>query len=134
MLGRGPGAAGFFFGVEDFEREVYGRLPKILPKVTWEVKVTDREFVGFTPVIAKELVGHVDNTVYPQIAVDIAMTVVVPANAKGPAPLLMMFGRTGLPNPTQPPPEEMEKINAAVKALLAENSKSWDQGYAETAH
>ena len=58
--------------VEDFEREVYGRLPKNLPKVTWEVKVTDREFVGFTPVIAKELVGHVDNAAYPQIAVDIA--------------------------------------------------------------
>ena len=110
--------------VEDFERDVYGRLPKDLPKVTWEVKVTDREFVGFTPVIAKELVGHVDNSAYPQISVDIAMTVVVPANAKGPVPLLMMFGRTGLPNPTQPPPEDMEKINAAVKALLVEKDPS----------
>ncbi len=32
--------------VEDFEREVYGRLPKNIPSVKWEVKVTDREFVG----------------------------------------------------------------------------------------
>ena len=28
--------------VEEFEREVYGRLPKKIPKVTWTVKVTDQ--------------------------------------------------------------------------------------------
>src|SRR3954470_2824829 len=28
--------------VEDMDREVYGRVPKDLPKVTWTVKVTDR--------------------------------------------------------------------------------------------
>ena len=39
--------------VEDFEREMYGRLPKNIPKVTWTVKVTDREFVNRIPVIAK---------------------------------------------------------------------------------
>ncbi len=110
--------------VEDFEREVYGRLPKVLPKVTWTVAVTDREFVGFTPVIAKQLVGHVDNSEYPQIAVDISMTVVVPANVRGPVPLLMMFGRAGLPNPTQPPPEDMDRINAALKALLVKSDPS----------
>ena len=38
---------------EDFEREVYGRFPKNIPKVTWTVKVTDREFVNRIPVIAK---------------------------------------------------------------------------------
>src|SRR5436305_1492157 len=59
--------------VEDCEREVYGRLPKNIPKVTWSVKVTDREFVGFTPVIAKQLVGHVDNSEYPLINVDFKM-------------------------------------------------------------
>ncbi len=110
--------------VEDFEREVYGRVPQKTPKVTWEVMVTDQEFVGFTPVIAKQLVGHVDNATYPAIQVNIAMTVVVPAYAKGPVPILMMFGRTGLPNPTQPPSEEMDRINAALKALLIKNDSS----------
>ena len=47
--------------VEDMEREVYGRLPPNIPKVTWTVAVTDKEFVGFTPVIAKKLIGHVEN-------------------------------------------------------------------------
>jgi hypothetical protein len=111
--------------VEDFEREVYGRLPENLPKVTWTVTVTDHEFVGFfIPVIARQLIGHVDNSAYPQIDVNIRMTVVVPANAKGPVPVLMMFGPTGLPNPTQPPQEDMERINAALKALLEKSDPS----------
>jgi hypothetical protein len=110
--------------VEDFEREIYGRVPKNVPHVTWTVKVTEREFVGFTPVIARDLVGHVDNAAYPAIDVNIQMTVVLPANAKGPVPVLMMFGRTGLPNPRQPDQDDMEKINAAVKALLVEKDPS----------
>lgn len=103
---------------EDFEREVYGRLPKTIPPVTWTVKITDREFVGFTPVIAKQLVGHVNNSAYPLIDVNIDMTLVVPANAKGPVPVLMMFGRPAFPAPAQPSPEDMEKINGALKEVL----------------
>lgn len=104
--------------IEDIEKEVYGRIPKNVPKVTWSVKVTDREFVGFTPVIAKQLVGHVDNSEYPLINIDINMMLVVPANVKGPVPVLLMFGRPSFPNPAQPTPENMEKLNAAIKELL----------------
>src|SRR5437764_2663577 len=46
---------------DDLEREVYGRLPANIPEVAWHVLVTDREFIGFNPVIARQLVGHVDN-------------------------------------------------------------------------
>jgi hypothetical protein len=104
--------------VEDMEREVYGRIPKNTPKVTWEVKITDKEWIGFTPVIAKKLIGHVDNSAYPLIDVNIAMTVVIPANAKGPVPVLMMFGRSVLPAPAQPDREDLDKINSALKELL----------------
>jgi hypothetical protein len=107
--------------VEDMEREVYGRVPKDVPKVTWTVKVTDKEWIGFNPVIAKQLIGHVDNSAYPLIDVNINMTLVVPANAKGPVPVLMMFGRSALPAPAQPDPESLEKINSAVKELLVKN-------------
>ncbi|HEY0796660.1 MAG TPA: acetylxylan esterase [Acidisarcina sp.] len=105
--------------VEDMEREVYGRLPRKLPTVTWTVVVTDKEWVGFTPVIAKKLNGHVDNSAYPLIDVNIAMTLVVPANAKGPVPVLMMFSRSALPAPAQPPQEDLDRITTALKALLA---------------
>jgi hypothetical protein len=110
--------------VEDMEREVYGRLPAKLPKVTWTVAVTDKEWVGFTPVIAKKLIGHVDNSAYPLIAVNISMVLVTPANAKGPVPVLMLFGRSVLPAPAQPPQEDLDKINAAVKALLLKEDPS----------
>src|SRR5207249_7826419 len=36
--------------VEDLEREVYGRVARDVPMVTWAVTVNEREFVGFTPV------------------------------------------------------------------------------------
>jgi hypothetical protein len=103
---------------EDIEKEVYGRLPRNIPKVNWTVKITDREFVGRTPVVAKQIIGHVDNSEYPLINVDINMILVVPANVKGPVPVLMMFGRPSFPAPAQPSPENMEKINAALKELL----------------
>jgi len=43
--------------IEDYEREVYGRIPKNVPKVTWTVKVTDPEFIipGFIPVVQNKL-------------------------------------------------------------------------------
>ena len=110
--------------VEDFEREVFGRVPKDVPKVTWKTLVSEREYVGWIPVNAKQLVGQVDNSKYPLLDVKIAMTVVTPANAKGPVPVLMMFGRSALPAPAQPPKESLEKINAALKELLIQQDPS----------
>ncbi len=92
--------------VEDFEREIIGRVPKHVPKVTWTVvtQATDR-VVGSNAVIAKQLVGKVDNSSCPSIKVDIQMNVVTPANAKGPVPVLMMFGfGSGLPRRAGEPP------------------------------
>ena len=105
--------------VDDIEKEMYGRLPKNIPKVTWTVKVVDREIVNRIPIIVKMLTGHVDNSDYPLINVDINMMLVVPANVKGPVPVLMMFsGRPSFPAPAQPAPDEMEKINTAYKELM----------------
>ena len=104
--------------IEEFEKNVYGRMPKTTPRVTWTAKIVDKEFVNRIPVIAKELVGHVDNSVYPLINVDIKMVLVVPTNVKGPVPVLMMFGRPVLPAPAQPSPEDLEKINAAFKEMM----------------
>lgn len=110
--------------VEDMEREVYGRLPAKVPQVTWTVAVTDREMVGWMPVIATKVIGHVDNSSYPLIDVNISMVLVTPANAKGPVPVLMMFARSVLPAPAQPPQQDLDKINAALKALLLKEDPS----------
>jgi hypothetical protein len=78
--------------VEFFDREIYGRVPENTPKVNWEVLSTTQEKNGDVPIITKKLVGHVDNSAYPQIAVDIQLTLSTPANAAGPVPVMMEFG------------------------------------------
>ena len=91
---------------EDFDREVLGRVPKNVPKVTWSVTKTAEGKVGPYSVVGKQLVGHADNSSFPDISVDIQMTLVIPADAKGPVPVMMMFGGGGnLPSmePTPPP-------------------------------
>ena len=75
--------------VELFDREVYGRVPKETPQVNWEVASTKEDKNGDIPVITKQLVGHVDNSAYPPIKVDIQLTLTTPAEAKGPVPVMM---------------------------------------------
>ena len=96
--------------VEDFEREVLGRVPGNVPEVTWTWNMASNVvdgLVGNLPANGKRLIGHVDNSACPSITVDIRMTVVTPAHATGPVPLLMMFGGfggDGLPRPAGTPP------------------------------
>jgi lysophospholipase L1-like esterase len=82
--------------VEDFEREVLGRIPPNVPKVTWVVQSTTDSKAGVFPVVEKQLVGHVDNSAYPSINVDIEMTLVTPGNAKGPVPVMIMFSSAAI--------------------------------------
>ena len=117
--------------IELFEKNVYGRVPKNAPKVTWTVAAVDHEFIGFTPVIAKDLYGEVDNSAYPAIKVRIHMTLVTPANAKGPVPVLMMFGRAGFPAPNEPGGEDLERINGALKALLVQQDPGLKDVFAQ---
>jgi hypothetical protein len=77
--------------VEAFDSEVYGRVPKNTPAVHWEVTGTTRERNGDVPVVTKQLVGHVDNSSYPQITVDMQLSLTTPANAKGPVPVILEF-------------------------------------------
>ncbi len=117
--------------VEELSKYVYGRVPSELPKVTWTVTAVDREMIGFTPVVVKDLVGHVNNSSFPTIDVKIHMTLVTPANAKGPVPVLMMFGRAGFPNPNEPSSEEFERINKAWKDLLIQQDPSLKDVFAQ---
>lgn len=95
--------------VEDFEREVIGRVPPNAPKITWTVVETREIDVGGTPVVEKQLQGVADISACPSIEVKIAMTLGTPRNAQGKVPVLMMFSgfgfgtRPGAP-PRRPPP------------------------------
>ena len=109
---------------EFFDREVYGRVPKNMPAVKWEVVSSEKGLpmgggffgaapqpISDIPVITKQLVGHVDNSSYPAITVNIGLTVVTPANATGPVPIVMQFGGGG-PNP-MPAEQHAESVRAA---------------------
>jgi hypothetical protein len=78
--------------VEDFDREIYGRVPENVPAVHWEVLSTTKETVGTVPVITKKLLGHVDNSADPAIPVNIDLTLTTPADATAPVPVLMELG------------------------------------------
>jgi hypothetical protein len=78
---------------EDFDREIYGRVPANTPAVAWEV-VSEKEETadGNIPVITKELLGHVNNYEYMAITVDIEMTLTVPKKVVTPVPVIVEFG------------------------------------------
>src|SRR5260370_741502 len=108
--------------VEDFDREILGRVPKTTPKVNWEVPSTAGEKNGDVPVITKKLLGHVDNSSYPPISVDIQLILTTPANATGPVPVIMELSWSA---------EAMaairKRFTEAPLAALADKGPTWQQ-------
>src|SRR6185295_9160726 len=120
--------------VEDFDREVYGRVPRITPKVNWEVTSTANQTNGDVPVVVKKLVGHVDNSAYPQITVDIQLTLTTPAKAAGAVPVMMEFGFGAFPGrgglrggPPAKAPAKDGAPAAAPKGPPPQTGPSWQQ-------
>ena len=108
--------------VEDFDREVYGRMPKNTPKVKWEVMSSARETNGDVPVITKKLLGHVDNSAYPQVTVNIELTLTTPANASASVPVILEFGLS-----EQQLASIKKRFTEAQWAAFAGTGPSWQQ-------
>lgn len=112
--------------IEDFDREIYGRMPKNTPKVTWSVASTSNDTVSGIPVIIKKLIGHVDNSFYPAVNVDIDLTLSTPAHATGPVPVMMVLLAPFNFGPSRPPVPGAAPRPPGAKELLIK--KGW--GYA----
>src|SRR5665213_647054 len=110
--------------IEDFDREVLGRVPANAPKIAWKVLFTDHEMLGRVTVTVRQIVGRADNKATPAIGVNIQMTLVTPENAPGPVPVLMMFTRADPPAPAQPSSDELDRLNAALKGAMAKEDPS----------
>lgn len=78
--------------VEAFERDIIGRIPARVPAVQWSVTATADGKLGSVAVSGKQLLGHVDNSSYAAIDVNIELTLVLPNNVKGPVPVMIIFG------------------------------------------
>jgi lysophospholipase L1-like esterase len=109
--------------IEDFERDVLGRVPSNAPKITWTVTSTTDAKEGIFPVIKKELSGHADNSSCAAINVAIEMTLVTPANAKGPVPVMMMFGSAAFLKRMS----DMAAARPEMKAALGSDPPSREQ-------
>ena len=127
--------------VELFDREIYGRVPEIIPVVKWEVVETKQDTVGTTIMKTRQLLGHVDNSAYPHITVDIQLSLSTPADAAGPVPVMLEFGFAGFgrggrggfgsrPRPANAPPSWQEQVAARGwgYAIITPNSIQADNG------
>ncbi|HEU4590210.1 MAG TPA: hypothetical protein VFS13_04815 [Steroidobacteraceae bacterium] len=117
--------------VELFDREIYGRTPKRIPAVKWQVKSTTNEKVGGADVLVRKVVGHVDNSRYPAITVDIDLTLTTPAGARG-VPVIVEFFPVewAARIPPQPRPTWQEQVIARgwAYAILSPSSIQADNG------
>ena len=112
-----------------FDEQVYGKYPAHIPKVTWKLDGTENLNLEGIAVVAKHLTGHVDNSSYPAISIDIKMDVVTPASAKDHR-VPVIIGGGALPRPNAAPfvmPPGMSLImgpptDSSAKQLL---QKGW---------
>jgi hypothetical protein len=81
--------------LEDFAREIYGRVPDPVPTVTWEITSTETAETAGVPTITRQLTGRVDNRRYPALNVAIKASLTIPVHRAGPLPLLVAFGGGG---------------------------------------
>jgi hypothetical protein len=108
--------------LEDFRSEMYGRIPADTPKVTWEVTATDTSAAGGLA-IRKTVVGHIDNSRYPQATPSINITMYTPASATGPVPMIVSViagpGGYGAPRPGAPTVQRDPPPGSPLYQLLA---------------
>jgi hypothetical protein len=82
-----------------FDENVYGKYPAHIPKVTWKVDSVETLTVQGVPATVKHITGHVDNSSYPAITVDIHADVVTPAGSKGVRVPVIIGGGSIRPRP-----------------------------------
>jgi hypothetical protein len=117
--------------VEHFDREVYGRVPKDLPDVSWTTAETRNENRGGKAVITRKLIGHVDNSAYPLISVDIELFLTTPVGAKGVPVIIEFFPPEWAARiPPQPSPSWQDQVIARgwAYAILSPTSIQADNG------
>ena len=106
---------------ELLQSQVYGFVPDNVPTATWKVTRTLQHSIGGIAVVTKELTGHVDNSAYPSITVNIRANLVTPAEAQGRAvPVIVMNGSRLQPIPANPPASLAH--NVSYYSLLGENN------------
>jgi len=86
--------------LHDFQTQIYGRIPAHTPKITWEVTaVTESDGLK-----TKTIVGHIDNSAFPDATPTINLILTLPAHAAGPVPVIVQVSGGGSAGPRRNPP------------------------------
>lgn len=91
--------------VEDFEREIYGRIPDNIPPISWKIISTENKMMAGFPVEVQKLVGTVDNKRFPSISVQMEVTIGFRKDIKKAMPAMMELAWVfppGMNRPTAP--------------------------------
>jgi hypothetical protein len=117
--------------VEIYDREIYGRMPANVPGVTWSVQESREDVVGGKPVVFRKLVGHVDNSSYPLLSVDIEAELTTPKDAQH-VPVIVEFFpfefRGRFPPPPSPTWQEQVIARGWAYAILSTSTIQADNG------
>ncbi len=105
-----------------FDENVYGKYPAHIPAVRWKVDSVDQMTVQGIPAIVKHITGHVDNSSYPAITVDIHADVVTPASTKGTKVPVIIGGGSIRPRPVFPPPAPGQVVHKLASPPVAPDS------------
>jgi hypothetical protein len=118
--------------VELFDREIFGRIPANAPAVHWQVVSTESGTDDGIATITKHLIGHVDNSAYPAIAVNMEATLTLPLNAPRPMPVVLEYTGVFPRNPNRPlaPPAPTQVIQSTADALPSAKHQVLAQGWA----
>jgi hypothetical protein len=113
--------------IELFDRDVYGRVPANAPAIRWEIVSTTPGEDGGIATVTKKLIGHADNSSWPQISVNMEASLTLPAKAAGPVPVVLEITFENYPRPAGRPqaPAPPEPLPTWKQQVLA---KGW--GYA----
>ena len=103
--------------VEDFDREIYGRVPRVIPKVNWEVIFTSRDENYGLPIITKRLVGHVTGS-SDAAPVHMEFKLSLPADAKGPVPVILELALS---------PEVLAALAKRFPEMKLDQKPAWQQ-------
>jgi len=87
-----------------FDENVYGKYPAYIPKVTWAIDSVETLAVQGVPSLVKHITGHVDNSAYPTITVEMHADVVTPVSTKGKKVPVIIGAASIHPRPTFPRP------------------------------
>jgi hypothetical protein len=105
-----------------FDEDVYGKYPAQIPSVTWKVDSVEQMTVQGIPAVVKRITGHVDNSGYPAITVDIHADVVTPASTKGTRVPVIIGGGSIRPRPVFPPPAPGQVVHKLASPTDAPDS------------